>query len=100
MAIEITSFKKYSKGSLVGFFDCKLSSIGLLIKDLTFHKDRDKEWVGLPGCSYEENGQTKWANIPHFDKTMWSKLQKACLKTLGTYLAEKKNIEEMGDIPF
>lgn len=96
MAVEIVTFRGYTKNTLCGFLTVRLTNIGLEIRDMTLHQKNGSRWIALPARSYQDHGQTKWAYIVKFyDKDKWTQFQKACLKALDTYLADKKNAGEM-----
>ena len=102
MAIEIVNFKKFSKNTLKGFVTIRLTNTSLEIRDCSLHTKSGKRWISLPAKSYKkEDGNQGWSYIVKFyDKARGEQFQKACLKALDTYLANKKNTGEMGDIPF
>ena len=45
----------------------KLTRVGLVIRDCTWHEKNGKEWVGFPARSYEDkNGNTQWSPLIEF----------------------------------
>jgi hypothetical protein len=53
---------RFEKNTLKEFADLALTSVGLVLRDCTWHRHADgKEWGGFPARSYQDqNGETKW----------------------------------------
>ena len=86
MAIEILNFKPFSKNTLRGFVDLKMSQVGLEVRGCTYHEKNDKRWIGLPAREYKgEDGKTTWANILKFKDEYHWKFQKAALQAIDKY---------------
>jgi len=105
MVIEIRKFRKHQKGTLVGFTNILMTTIGLEIRDVTLHRKDGQRWIGLPARPYvDANGETKYAYIVKFvDKDRWSRFQKEVLAAVDEYLADHdKSAAEIPDekIPF
>lgn len=47
-SMTASNFRPLQKNTLQGFFDLTLQS-GMCIKECSWHKSTDKEWIGLPG---------------------------------------------------
>src|SRR5262249_20971778 len=61
-----------------GFLDIMLPATGLKIIGCTFHEKGNSRWVSLPGRPYQENGESKCANILDIpDKEARTAFQKA-----------------------
>ena len=82
--IEVTNFKNYEKNTLKGFFDVKLTNIGLEIRGCCLHEKDGRQWVQLPSKLYEkEDGSKGWQYILDFyDKDSREHFQKEVLKAL------------------
>lgn len=88
MAVEVTSFKPYSKNTLRGFLAFRLTNIGLEIRDATLHEKGGKRWIQLPSKPYEKDGKTLWTAIVDFyDKSRADQFQKAALEALDRFQA-------------
>ena len=86
MGIEILNFKPFSKNTLHGFLDLKMTQMGLEVRGCTYHEKNSKRWIGLPARSYEdENGKTTWALILKFDDEHHWSFQEAALSALDEY---------------
>jgi hypothetical protein len=98
--MKVTSWKKYEKASLRGFFELHLDS-GLSIRGMTYHAKNDKRWTAFPAKPYEdENGETKYQNILYIpDDNRWKIFQKQALAALDAYFAANQQ-EEPEDVPF
>jgi len=59
--IRCLKFRPYQKNTLQGFADLKLSRVGIIIHDCTFHRHQNgREWVGFPARSYnDKDGNTQ-----------------------------------------
>ena len=101
MAIKITKYREFKKGSLLGFCNILMDNISLEIRDVTYHQKDGKRWVGLPAKPYQdEKGETKYSYIIKFlDKARWGQFQKATLEALDDYLKQVAPGEQ-SDIPF
>ena len=63
--VEITNFKKYPKNTLQGFFDLKLTSIGLEVRACCLLEKNGERWIQLPSKSYtKEDGTQAWTWRP------------------------------------
>jgi hypothetical protein len=70
------NFRKFSKNTLVGFFDLFLDS-GLILRGCTLHLSHERYWVGLPAKPYTKDGAETWASIVDFNgKNVRKKFQK------------------------
>lgn len=86
MTIKIISFKTFSKNTLRGFVDLKMTNVGLEIRGCTYHEKNDKKWIGLPAREYKgEDGKKTWASILKFEDDYHWKFQKAALTALDEY---------------
>ena len=102
MAIEIVSFRKFEKNSLIGFCTVKMTTIGLEIRDCAVQQKDGKKWVNLPSKPYEkEDGTTGYSYIIKFtDKDRYFQFQKAVLQELDKYLSREIENTPDEDIPF
>ena len=109
MALEIVKFRAYKKNSLLGFFSCKLTAIGLELRDCALYEKEGDRWIGLPSKPYkDEDGNQKWAYIIKFyDKNKFQQFQKCALHALDEYVAKHKLVQDKsvednqnGNIPF
>lgn len=89
MAIEIVSFKPFSKNTLQGFATIRMTNVGVEIRDVTLHEKNGKRWIQLPSKSYEKDGKALWACILDFyDKSRGEQFQKATLAALDAFLSK------------
>jgi hypothetical protein len=102
MGIEIVSFRKLEKKTLIGFCTVRLTNAGLEIRDATVHQKDGKKWVNLPSRPYEkEDGFTGYSYIVKFvDKDRYFQFQKAVLQELDKYLSREIENTPEQDIPF
>jgi len=64
--MKILKYKVYKKNTLLGFLEVETPS-GMILKNLTYHRKDDKEWIGLPSREYvKEDGTKAYANIVDF----------------------------------
>ncbi len=82
--IEIHNFKEYKKNTLQGFFDVKLTNIGLEIRGCCLHERDGGRWIQLPSKPYEkEDGSKAYTYILDFyQKDKRDIFQKEVLKQL------------------
>lgn len=87
MAVEIVSWKKYSKNTLRGFLTIRLTNVGLEIRDMTLHQKNNSRWMSLPAKPYKkEDGTQAWNHIVKFyDEARGKQFQKAVLEALDNY---------------
>ena len=65
--IEISNFKEYKKNTLQGFFDVKLTTMGLEIRGCCLHEKDGSRWVQLPSKPYQkDDGTTAYSYILDF----------------------------------
>jgi hypothetical protein len=66
--IRCLRFRPYEKNTLRGFADLKLTRVGLVLRDCTYHRHASgKEWVGFAAKPYEtKTGETAWQPIVEF----------------------------------
>lgn len=87
MAIEITSFKPYTKNTLRGFLTLRLTNIGLEVRDATLHEKNGKRWIQLPSKAYQKDEKTLWTAIVDFyDKARSEQFQKAALEAIDQFM--------------
>jgi len=87
MAIEVKDFRKFEKGTLLGFATLFLPGAGIEIKDVSLHQKEGQMWVGMPSQAYDDNGVKKYSpyvKIP--DKARWSKFQAEAVAALEEHL--------------
>ena len=82
--IEITDFREYKKNTLQGFFDVKLTDMGLEIRGCCLHERDGQRWVQLPSKAYEkEDGSRGWKYILDFyEEEKKQAFQKEVLRAL------------------
>ena len=82
--IEISNFKKFQKNTLQGFFDVKLTNIGLEVRGCCLHEKEENRWIQLPSKPYEkEDGSRGWQYILDFyQKDKRESFQKEVLNEL------------------
>jgi len=68
MSIRCTRFRPYERNTLRAFADLELTSVGIVIRDCTWHRKEDgQEWVGFPAKTYQDkNGNTLWEPLVKF----------------------------------
>lgn len=65
--IECIKFKKYIKGTLLGFADLKDPEKGFILQGCTVHQKEGQRWVNLPSKEYtDENGEKRHFYIFRF----------------------------------
>jgi hypothetical protein len=65
--IRCLGYRPCVRGTLLGFADIQLSTIGLLIHDCCHHQKGGREWLNFPARSYQDmHGRTQWAAILEF----------------------------------
>jgi hypothetical protein len=64
--IRCIRFRPYEKNTLRGFVDLKLSRVGIVIRDCTWHAKDGKEWISFPARPHEKDGTTAWSPIVEF----------------------------------
>ncbi len=95
MSIEVIKFKSYERNTLRGFFTCRMTGVGLELRDLTLHEKDGKRWIGLPAKPYEKDGGQAWSHIVKFyDEARSKQFQTATLKALDGYLKKHGAKEE------
>ncbi len=98
MAIEIISYRKYEKNTLLGFLTVRMTSVGLEIRDMTIHEKNGKRWIGLPAKPIppkEPGGKPGYvAVIDFYDKALSAKFQAAALMELNRWIAEHPETPE------
>ena len=82
--IEIHNFKEYNKNTLRGFFDVKLTNVGLEIRGCCLHEKDGRQWIQLPSKLYEKaDGSKGWQYILNFyDRDKRESFQKDVLKAI------------------
>ena len=90
MAVEITEYREFKKGYLIGFATFRLTNIGLEIRDCTVHEKDSKKWINLPSKPYEDKeGNKKYSYIVTFyDDGVWRKFQNAAMAALEPHLSK------------
>ena len=90
--IEIHNFKQYEKNTLKGFFDVKLTNIGLEIRGCCLHEKDGSRWVQLPSKPYEKDDGTKGYTyiLDFYEKDKRTLFQKDVLKQLTAGVLGKK----------
>jgi hypothetical protein len=89
MAIEVTKFRAYRKNTLRGFVDLRLTTVGLTIKECTFHEKEGKTWVGYPARPYELDNKTNWNPIIVFDDDSHKSFQTQAKAAIKAHLDEQ-----------
>ena len=65
--IRCIKFRPLQKNTLQGFVDLQLMKTGIIIRECTWHRQGDKEWVSFPARHYEDaNGKTVWTPMVAF----------------------------------
>jgi hypothetical protein len=65
--IRCIRFRRFEKNTLQGFIDLELSNVGLVLRDCTWHRKGDQEWVGFPARQYQDkDGNTAWSPLVEF----------------------------------
>ena len=94
MDIEASNLRKIEKNTLRGFVDIALPSLGLLIRDCTWHTKGDKEWMSWPGKPVIDRdtgkhrvdtatGKPQYANVVEFiSREAADKFQAAALAAI------------------
>ena len=82
--IEVSNFKEYNKNTLRGFFDVKLTTMGLEIRGCCLHEKDGRQWVQLPSKPYDkDDGSKGWLHIIDFyDKEKRESFQREVLRLL------------------
>jgi hypothetical protein len=94
MSIEIKNFRKFSKGTLLGFGDIFLPAAGIEIKDVSLHQENSEKLVAMPSRQFQdENGEKKYSPYIRFpDKKKWEAFQREAVRGFNEYL-------EMNQVP-
>jgi hypothetical protein len=68
MNVELIRFKACEKGTLLGFADLYIKSIGLEVYGCKLFQKNGQKWVGMPAREYkdEQTNETKYQNIIYF----------------------------------
>ena len=96
MQVKIVKFNAYESKSLKGFLTVQVFGC-LEIRDCRYMETSDSRWIALPQRQYEQDGETKYANIVAFDKADYQEFQKDALEALDSYL---QGGEKDTNIPF
>jgi len=99
MGIEVKSFRKFQKGTLLGFGTIFLSGAGLEIRDISLHQKDGEKWVAMPSKKHEaEDGTKKYSPLVRIpDKARWAKFQQEAVKALEEHLSHDQTPAEIPD---
>jgi hypothetical protein len=65
--IRCVRFRRFEKNTLQGFVDLELTNAGLVLRDCTWRRKGDQEWIGFPARSYQgKDGTTAWSPLVEF----------------------------------
>ena len=101
MRVEIVNFRPHLKNSLQGFVSIFFPTVGLEIRDCTFHKLNDKRWIALPAKPYTtKDGKTSWAYIIAFpDRKVYGDFQEQALEALDKFVQKNGMLDgEKNDV--
>lgn len=98
--INCIAFRPNRKNTLCGFADFEFTKIGLVIRDCTWHKRSDKEWVSFPAkCYTDPNGEQKWKALLEFtDVTLRATFQDLALEAIHRVVEEHRRDYGKGEI--
>jgi hypothetical protein len=107
MTIEIINYKKYEKGSLLGFVDFYIPKMGIEVYGSSIHHKNGGKWLNLPSKEYKdkETQETKWSSVVRFrEKDHMTAFTKAVLAAVDKYAMEHSSNQGSGDqddgVPF
>ena len=102
MPIECTGFRKFERGTLLGFADYLLSSAGIEIKECSVHEKNGHRWVNPPSKQYEKPDGTKGYSplIRFSDDKRYQAFQKEALLAVEKHLQGQSPPENDEDIDF
>ena len=68
--IEISNYKEHRKNTLRGFFDVRLTNMGLEIRGCCLHEKDGNQWIQLPSKPFEKDDDSMgWKYILDFYKS-------------------------------
>lgn len=90
MSIEVKDFRKYEKGTLLGFATLFLPTAGVEINGVGLHTKAGQQWVSMPSRQFQaDDGSTKYAPYIRFpDKARWGKFQAEAISALEEHLSQ------------
>lgn len=91
--MEIVKFREYSKNTLQGFVDIRLTT-GIILREFTYHIKNSSEWVNPPARLYKDkDGSDKWARIIDFDsKEIYHNFSTQVVKLLKEYIESEDTL--------
>jgi hypothetical protein len=89
MAIRITKFREHKEGTLVGFVNILLTSLGLEFKDAAIHKKDRPRWLSIR-CKSRRNQQraARLSRYFRFDEGAYGAFEAEILAALDEYLIQ------------
>lgn len=94
--IRASDFKPLERNTLRGFLTLTLEPSGLILRDCSFHRQGEKEWVGLPGKPQldrdgrhrvGDNGKKAYTPVVELkDKASRDRFQEAALRAVRVLL--------------
>lgn len=101
--IEILNFKKIDKNTLKGSCEIRLPKCGgMIIGDICYFQDGNKDWVTMPSKQYESEGKRKyWPYIRFEDKDTNERFKRSICDAIREYLS--KNVQQVNvehNLPF
>ena len=102
MPVECTGFRKFEKGTLLGFGDLLLPGVGIEIKECSIHEKNGKRWVNPPSKQYEKPDGTKGYSplIRFADDKRYQAFQKEALAAGAKHIEEPTPVEDPDDVSF
>lgn len=95
--VKVVNFRSVPKGSLLGFLNIFIESVGMEIYDLTVFQKDGRRWFNLPTREYEdkESGEKKYARRVHFpDETYYNAFMEAVRNAFDDYCHEQAKLNE------
>lgn len=102
MAISILHYKEINKGPVMGSFSIYINAWKMEIRELTYFKKGDSEWINLPSRKYEVDGETRYNYYVNFEKETRTRFLKSCLEALKEHIGKQpEQVEEPSEeVPF
>lgn len=93
--IEILSYKKINKSSLVGSINLKIVKWGLIINKVSYFMKDGRKWLSLPSEVYKENEERKFYPLVKFDNhQVMDKFQDSVFKALDEWISKNENQDQ------
>ncbi|HTF71407.1 MAG TPA: hypothetical protein VK638_52940 [Edaphobacter sp.] len=68
-----SDWKPRTSNTLLGYFTVTMPS-GMVVHQLSLHKNETSRWVGMPARDYKAGAETKWVRIIDFDSKESSRI--------------------------